>query len=257
MRRGGSWTWLAVLAVGAVLYLVVLRTLVSTRNPNFLPSLILLGSAVVPASVLTYAGWSRKGPVLRLDLILLVVVVGGVVGTVGAGILEYDAMKDLGFLPMIGVGLIEETAKLLVPLALLLIVRMRDLGTGVLVGVASGAGFAVLETMGYAFSELLATNGDLAAVDDTLLLRGLLAPAGHVAWTGLAAAALWRLTGTPNGRNLAVFAGTFAAVVCLHGAWDGFDGLWPKVVVGVLGLSALLWVVRQGRDPGRSGQQVS
>jgi RsiW-degrading membrane proteinase PrsW (M82 family) len=257
MRR---WAWLVVLVVGAALYVIVLRTLVDTQNPNFVPSLILLGSAVVPASVLAYAGWSRGGAQVGSDLVMLVVVLGGVIGTVSAGILEYDAMKDLGFLPMVGVGLIEETAKLLLPATLLLFVRTRDPGTAVLLGVASGAGFAVLETMGYAFTALLSSQGNLDAVDDTLLIRGLLAPAGHVAWTGLATVALWIFAGTPTARNALRFLGVFVAVVALHGAWDGFDGLWPKVVVGVIGFGALLWTVRRyrvTRAPGVPAYKIS
>lgn len=236
-----------VLVVGAALYVVVLRTLVATQNPNFVPSLILLGSAVVPASVLAYAEWPRTGAAVRSDLVLLVVVLGGVIGTVSAGILEYDAMKDLGFLSMAGVGLIEETAKLLLPATLLLFVKNRDPGAGLLVGVASGAGFAILETMGYAFTALLSSQGDLDAVDQTLLVRGLLAPAGHVAWTGLAAGALWAFAGAPTVRHGLRLLAVFVAVVLLHAAWDGINGLWPKIVVGVIGFGALLWAVHRYR----------
>ena len=65
-----------------------------------------------------------------------------------------------------------------------------------IIGVASGMGFATLETMGYGFSALL-SSGNLAEVDQTLLLRALLSPAGHVAWTGLTAAALWSIPASP------------------------------------------------------------
>ena len=222
-----------------------------------MPSLILLGSAVVPASVLAYAGWSRAGTPVRADLVMLVVVLGGVIGTVSAGILEYDAMKDLGVLPMAGVGLIEETAKLLLPAALLLFVRHRTAAAAVLLGVASGAGFAVLETMGYAFTALLESKGDLAAVDDTLLVRGLLAPAGHVAWTGLATVGLWAFAAAPTGRNLLRFAGVFVAVVALHGAWDGFEALWSKIVIGAIGFGALLWTVHRSRVVDAPAHEIS
>ena len=46
--------------VGTVLYILVLRTLVNTHNPNFVPALILLGASVVPASFLTFTQ-SRSG----------------------------------------------------------------------------------------------------------------------------------------------------------------------------------------------------
>ena len=83
---------------------------------------------------------------------------------------------------MVFIGLIEEAAKLIVPVALYLLWRPRDARGGVLIGIASGMGFATLETMGYGFQALL--SGGIAAVDQTLLLRALFVPAGHIAWTG-------------------------------------------------------------------------
>ncbi|WP_409467202.1 PrsW family glutamic-type intramembrane protease [Streptomyces sp. HC307] len=95
----------------------------------------------------------------------------------------------------------EEAAKLIVPVLLLLVLRDRRPGDGLLIGVASGAGFAVFETMGYAFVELINSNGDLSAVDDLLVWRGLLSPPAHMAWTGLTAAALWAAAvGAVRGR---------------------------------------------------------
>ena len=48
-----SWLWVLLAGIGA--YLLLLRTLLATQNPNFLPSMILFGSMVVPATVLTFA----------------------------------------------------------------------------------------------------------------------------------------------------------------------------------------------------------
>jgi protease PrsW len=51
LRRHG---WVAVLVVGAALFVAVERTLVETRNPNFVPTAILLGAAVVPAAFVAF-----------------------------------------------------------------------------------------------------------------------------------------------------------------------------------------------------------
>lgn len=119
-------------------------------------------------------------------------------------------------------------------------------------------GFATLETMGYGFSVLLA-GGNVAAVDETLLLRALLSPAGHVAWTGLTTAALWAVPSSRH-KGLATLraVGVFLAAVLLHAAWDGFNSLWVHVVVGTISFVALLLTIRaahrrlagpeQGRD---------
>lgn len=47
------WSWVLVLVVGLALFWAVLRTLADTGNPNLVPSLILLGAAVVPAAFVT------------------------------------------------------------------------------------------------------------------------------------------------------------------------------------------------------------
>ncbi|MGI3786059.1 MAG: PrsW family glutamic-type intramembrane protease [Janthinobacterium lividum] len=244
-------SWIAVLVLGVAAYLIVLRTAVATQNVNFIPSLLLLGSAVVPGTVLTFAATGGRRIVVSSGLLALVAVLGGIIGTVAAGTLEYDALRRLGALPMLFVGLIEESAKLVVPLIVLLVSRYRGAAAGVVVGVASGMGFATLETMGYGFTALL-KSGTLSALDSTLLLRALLSPAGHVAWTGMTAAALFAIgTSTNQGRAFFRFVATFIGAVLLHAAWDGSNNLIVHVLVAVVSVAGLLVVIhRTRRSPG-------
>jgi len=243
--------WLSVLLAGVVAYLLLLRTLVVTQNPNFLPSLILLGSTVVPATVLTFATTGgRRGIRVDAGTVAFTAIAGGILGTVAAGTLEYDTMRALDALPMIMVGMIEEASKIVVPAAVLLInLRIRWPGAVVL-GVASGAGFATLETMGYGFAALL--NGGLGALDGTLLLRALLAPAGHVAWTGLSMAAIGRIRGTSHrSRAILVAIAAFIGVVILHALWDASSSSIVRIVVALLSFSALmltLVIARRAED---------
>jgi protease PrsW len=146
---------------------------------------------------------------------------GGVLGTVVAGILEYQVAVTLGFLPKIGIGLIEELAKLIVPLIFYFLGRYRSEAAGIVLGVASGMGFAAFETMGYGFVSLLQSKGNLGFVDWVLLFRGLTSPAGHASWTGLVCAVLWRerLKAGHAVLNLRV-AGAFLTAVILHSLWD-------------------------------------
>lgn len=96
MRR---WAWLAILVIGLALYVMVLITLVATQNPNFIPSMILLGAVVFPMTFVTFAAgrsgqWQVPAAVLAGAALF-----GGVIGTVVAGWLEYDTMRNLGVLP--------------------------------------------------------------------------------------------------------------------------------------------------------------
>ncbi|GAA2625149.1 PrsW family intramembrane metalloprotease [Actinomadura fulvescens] len=238
------WAWVLVLLVGLVLYLVVLAALVDTDNPNYVPSMILLGSTVVPVTFLTFAA-GRSGhwqvPALTLGFAALF---GGVIGTVTAGLLEYDTIRDLGVLPALFIAVIEETTKLIVPVAIVIWAWSRKRlhpGDGLVIGVAVGMGFAALETMGYAFTTLIASRGNVGDVEQTLFLRGLLSPAGHIAWTGLTCGALWRLATTPTAKTVIGALATYVAAIALHTCWDGIGGLITYLVVGVISLSWLLW----------------
>lgn len=236
--------------VGAGLYLLVLAVLTDTGNPNLFPTMILLGALVVPLTFVTFAAgrsgrWLIDGPTLGGALLF-----GGVVGVVVAGLLEYDAMRKLGALPMLGVGLIEEAAKLVVPAVLVLFFGHRyrhSIGGGIIIGVAVGTGFAVLETMGYAFVALLQSGGNVGAAEQSLFIRGLLSPAGHASWTGLTCWGLWQFAVAPTGKRFLGFLGMYAVAVALHTTWDGIGGRVTYAVVGVISIGLLLFGLRRAQ----------
>ena len=116
VRRHG---WLVVLVVGAALFLVEERTLVATQNPNLVPSAILVGESDVPLAFVAFVYGRRLPYEVPGWAIAVAAFLGGVVGTLMAATLEFDALRGLGRLPVLGVGLIEEAGGLLVPLALL------------------------------------------------------------------------------------------------------------------------------------------
>lgn len=245
------WAWLGVLVIGLALYLIVLRTLVRTQNLNFVPSLLLLGATVVPLAFLTFAQARTGRWQVPASALVVAAFFGGVIGVVVAGTLEYDALRGLGALPMLFVAIIEEAAKMIVPVALLFVLlarhRRRLPSDGLVIGVASGMGFAALETMGYGFTALLSSQGNIGAVQETLFVRGLTAPAGHTAWTGLTCGALWALISSPSGKRALALIGTFAGAVALHTAWDTFGGVIPFIILAILSLGWLFLALHRYR----------
>jgi RsiW-degrading membrane proteinase PrsW (M82 family) len=215
--------WLQMLLSGIVLLFLVERTLIATSSLNYVPSVILLGAFLVPITFVTYL--YERLPSWDVSLLALAVCFlwGGVLGTVIAGTLEYDVARALGFLPKLAIGLIEESAKLIVPLGFYFLGRYRSEAAGIILGVTTAAGFAALETMGYGFVSLLGSKGNLGILDEVLLVRGLSSPAGHMSWTGLVCAVLWRERlkvghATLNWR----VGGAFLTAVVLHALWDTF-----------------------------------
>ena len=257
--------WFQIFVSGLILLYLVERTLVATTNPNYVPSVILLGAFLVPVTFLTYLyerlpNWDVPLPPLAICFIW-----GGVLGTVVAGTLEYDVMRTLGFLPKLGIGVIEESAKLILPLVFYFLGRYRSEAAGIVLGVATAAGFAGLETMGYGFVSLLQSKGNLGILDEVLLARGLTSPAGHMAWTGLVCAVAWRERlrvghATLNWR----VGGAFLTAVILHALWDTFasvrsatfiEFLSVELVSLLVALISLILLIRRVREARRAARQ--
>lgn len=234
------WAWLVVLTVGLGLFEIVSRALEATHNPNLLPSLILLGAVAVPAAFVTFIYGLCLDYDVDVPTLMLVAFVGGVIGVVTASLIEYRTLQRLDTLPAIAVALAEETAKLIAPLAVLLFTRHRRLSDGLLIGVACGAGFAAMETMGYSGVALVQSHQNLLGVEGLLFQRGLFSPATHMAWTGLTAAALWnaaRQSWRP--RAVALLAACFATAVALHTAWDSVSTTPAYLAIAATSLGLL------------------
>jgi RsiW-degrading membrane proteinase PrsW (M82 family) len=253
-----SWwrrlSWLAVLVGGVISYAVVNQTMLDTQNVLFFPTLLLIGSVTVPATVLLLEYAIGVGLEGRGTLIIGTAVVAGIVGVTLAGALE-NALTGTEPQVYLGVAVVEEVAKMLVPLVIFAVARRRTAGMGLALGIAAGAGFAVLETMGYAFYALVARGGGLAAMQETLQLRALLAPASHVAWSGLVGWALWRIGSNPARRfAISGLVVAVAAAVGLHYLWDLSSDLTPHIAIAVVSLATLitLMILSARRDRARN-----
>ncbi len=252
--------WLQLFVSGLVLLYLVERVLVTTGSLNFVPSAILLGAFLVPVTFVIYLYERLPHWAVPLPSIAVCFLWGGVLGTVVSGALEYDLPRNLGVFVLLGVGLIEESAKLILPLAFYSLGRYRSEAAGIVLGVSTAMGFAALETMGYGFVALLQSRGNLGVLDEVLLVRGLLSPAGHAAWTGLVCAVLWRerlKAGrmTINGKVV----GAFTVAVVLHVLWDTFNSLrgmtfsaflsieFLSLLVALVSLVLLITRIREAR----------
>jgi protease PrsW len=262
--------WLQIFASGLVLLYLVERTLVATADLNYVPSVILLGAFLVPITFVTYLYERLPNWDIPLPAVAVCFLWGGVLGTVVAGTLEYDVARALGFRPKLAIGLIEESAKLMVPLIFYFLGRYRSEAAGIVLGVATAAGFAGLETMDYGFVSLLASRGNLGVLDEVLLVRGLTSPAGHMAWTGLVCAVLWRerIKAGHAILNLRI-TGAFLTALVLLALWDTFASVRSATFVGFLSVelvsllialvSVILLIqrVREARRAAEGGDHVA
>ena len=238
------FAWLLALVLGVLAYVATFVLMLLTGNPMMLPTVLLVGAAAIPLTVLLLAQSSRIGPLVPTRIVLVTAALGGLFAICAAGLEESIAGLLFGRASILLVGIIEESAKLVVPLLVLALAHRVTRGGGIVIGIAAGTGFAVLETMGYGFAALLARDGGLGALDATLILRGILVPAGHVAWTGAICAALWYLVETSHKvRGVIALVAAYAGAIILHTAWDATASGALHLLIGVISVGALLWLI--------------
>ncbi|MBU5421273.1 PrsW family intramembrane metalloprotease [Cellulomonas hominis] len=128
------------------------------------------------------------------------------------------------------VGFVEEGTKFLVPLALFLLGAYRDPRAGVGLGLASGFGFAITETVQYAY-QLPAASGpsfcggagvptDATSVAQAQIARVFLVSPLHWLWTGIAVAIAWRLWHLYGRRGTVGAVGGLLMVMVIHSLND-------------------------------------
>jgi RsiW-degrading membrane proteinase PrsW (M82 family) len=213
-------TWLRVFGVGLVLWVLSAVVIYVTGNPNLIPTLVLLGSFLVPVTFVSWAFERRHSGEVTGELVFRTFLVGGVLGVLGASVLETYLLYPSLWL-YVEVGLIEEAVKLAALALLTRRLAVKSMRDGMILGAAVGFGFAALESAGYAFTALFTPQGlSLDNLVTTELLRGVLSPVGHGLWTAILGGILFsRSTRTHfvfTGRLLAALVG----VSLLHALWD-------------------------------------
>ncbi len=221
-----TYRWFQVLAVGTALFVGAEQALKLTGNLNFIPTVLILGASIVPVAFVAFF-YSRERNTDRtihfeapLGSAVSCFFLGGVIGVVIAGFLEYATLRMFDIRGLFMVGVIEESAKLLVPIYFYWRASYLSQADGLLYGVASGMGFAALETMGYGLVTLLEADGNVGALEEILLVRGLFAPFGHAAWTGVLTAELWGQRARTKRLLGPGVIWMFILVVVLHATWD-------------------------------------
>jgi len=243
-------------------YVVGIMLLVLTNNGNLFPTIVLIGSFMVPASYVAFFYERRNLSQLSMPTTARGFAYGGILGVLAATVLERILVRGMTVPYAFVVGFIEEFVKILGILVLARsLQRNRELD-GLILGAAAGMGFAALESMGYSFMAFLRSNGSLSASVGVTLGRALLSPLGHGTWTAIFAAVLFREAADSRFRVNGKVIGAYLQVVVLHGLWDalgmiidpnssmaGFEVLVGQLIVGAASITLL---VRRWRESVRA-----
>ncbi|RII14236.1 hypothetical protein DSC45_21345 [Streptomyces sp. YIM 130001] len=234
LRSRWFHVWLLMLLLSLAFALVAK----GTGNVAVVPASFFYGAAAGPVALLVAThhrtGIATSAPALTL---MGAGLFGGGVALLLGGF--YDALL-IGVddsVEILRVGFIEEPAKLVPVLVMALTGKVISKRAGVMAGLMVATGFAVLESVSYAFSNMHHDN--VFAADGILLMRGLTTPFSHLVWTGAicaAAFAVWERRGkvvvTPG------ILGVFVLVCILHSANDGL-----LVMHDVPGVAHLLYLL--------------
>jgi len=226
-------SWVALPFGLAVLAVFLLWILELTGNPRLVPIAMITAAAVVPVGVLSFVHAWFKYQAASLRSILITTGLGATLGIV--------ATLFLGFFTGIGglfaAPMVEEPAKLLATFFCWHRSSYRSPVSGLVLGLAAGAGFALAETAGY-FFEYLTVEGFTFGVK-VLLLRSVLSPFGHVVWTAAAASAWFQVGWGFHGSWKKIFLRAILIAIGLHALWNShFFGF-----ISILLSSALSFII--------------
>ncbi len=189
--KGQRWAppWWGVLLIGLALWIATVGVVFLTSNIIMLPTVVLLGSFLVPVTAVVWYLDHDPSEVLTPRRVVAAFVIAGVIGVMATSLLEFWLVGP-GVTGKAEVGLIEELVK---GLAIVFVAwglhafRTRD---GMVLGATVGFGFAALESSGYALVSLFVVHGQqlvlsLQSLVFTELIRGVLAPFGHGLWSAI------------------------------------------------------------------------
>ncbi len=238
-------TWRIVLGWGLLLWAVATVALAITEDQILLPSVVLIGSFLVPVATIFWFIDHRGDTELEERRLVTAFFVAGVLGMITSAALEVW-LVPARLLPNLWVGLIEEGTKGIGIWFMARGLQRFDVRDGILLGTVVGLGFGAFEASGYTLTYGL-RNGEISlhAMISEELLREVIAPFCHGVWSGLLGAAIFA-----SRRRLTVgVVLTYLAMSALHALWDSASNAAAVLTVLISGPQELRDALKPGHLP--------
>ncbi len=255
IRWPKPWLFARMFVFGTLLYFAFRISFGIFDNPNLIPGLQIIGAFAVPLSVVIFYFEMNAPRNVPLYVVIKYVMLGGI-ASLAFSLVGFQTLSATN--PM-SAGPIEEIGKATALILMVRIARYRWTLNGLLFGGAIGAGFAGFETAGYALQPFfkgiaLLSNGQSVGIGQlsnamvsTLTLRAVMAPGGHVVWTAIVGAALWRVKGDrPFKMGMVTdrrFLSALAFTTVMHAIWNSpLNGKLGTYTVPAI-LMVIAWLV--------------
>ncbi|MEI6624550.1 MAG: PrsW family glutamic-type intramembrane protease, partial [Actinomycetes bacterium] len=261
--------WARVFVIGLLAWAITAGTAMTTNDTTLIPSVILIGSFLIPVTFLAWVLGRQKAAgrdsgitptALTTDRVLTGFVLSGLFGLSLAAYLEIKLLATHPILFYGGVAVIEELLKLLLIILVgqgLAYYSRRD---GMVLGAAIGFGFSAFESAGYAFNTIVESRSiEWHLLLETEMVRGLLSPVGHGLWSALVGGALFHAASKHHNRfritgEVIVW---YVVAVVLHVIWDTAAGIAVALTLWSTGEPASMRIVQNGRIPNPTQTQAN
>lgn len=235
-------------------------------NPNALPGMIVVGAFTVPLSTMILFLEMNAWKNVSLYKLIQTFLVGGCASLVATLFLfSIVGAHELDFFGAFMTGIVEETGKVVIVYWFLRRLGKLSILSGLLIGASVGAGFAAFESAGYAlqpviqffqnsgyyaaYGQQLDASAMMEAINQSIFLRGFLAPGGHVTWAAISGAALVIAAKAKGKIDTSLFSDgkflrLFLIPVILHGTWDSpLSSIGIEFYMVPVALTIIVWIV--------------
>jgi protease PrsW len=217
------WVFFRTFVAAVIGYICFVQAWEQFQNLNLIPGLIIVGSFAIPLSTLIFFFETNVRKNVSLYQVIRLVFLGGILSLIFSLLLyQVSSLFSLSWLGASVAGIVEEPGKLIALLLVIYNPKYKYILNGLLFGAAIGTGFAAFESAGYALLAGLSSDADTML--NIIFQRGTLAPFGHIVWTGMSAAILWKIKGTQRFRTQMIknpkFLRIFGIAITLHMIWN-------------------------------------
>lgn len=182
------WLYVRVFFVLFILFTVNILILRFTANTLYVPTVTLFGGIAfsIPFFVLLYELYPKRD--LNIFKLFSVLVIGGtaagILTQIGYSVIDISNLWGNAVLS----GIVEEVSKAAVAICAIIIIKNKNAYACFLIAVSVGAGFTIIEDMGYLFYYSDMVTSQFIDIRNTVYLfldRGLSSLCTHILWTGI------------------------------------------------------------------------